>query len=74
MAKSKVMRIDKDIARKIKEVQKKKRVSSMLASKMVFYGFKPNTRGKPRMKFSEFLKTSADDFEIHIVHKPKKKV
>ncbi len=73
MARSQVVRIDKDIARKIREVQKKLGVNSTVASKAVYYGIKPNKRGRPKMGLSKFLRTSANDFDIQIVYNPKKK-
>ena len=69
--KSKVMRIDGIVAKRIEEIQKHYGVTSTQASKILFTGTKPK-RGRPkRPSVRELFNRNLDDYDIRLIYNPK---
>ena len=71
--KSKVVRIDGTVAKRIEEVMQKYGINSAEASRIIFTGRLPNSRGrKKKMSVKELFNRDLNNYDIRLIYNPKK--
>ena len=70
--KSKVVRIDGTVAKRITEIMEAYNVTSTEASKILFTGLKPKWGRTKKLSPKELFSRNLNDYDIRLIYNPKK--